>query len=146
MDEEIMAEETSSESDAERADRLASELEALRAEIGRKEEENSRMLSEYSEFSALFPDVTLDSVSESVWENVKRGVPLAAAYALYDRKNHLAEREAALANERNRAASAGSVGGAPTEEFYSPAEVRAMSREEVSANFDKITASMKKWK
>ena len=146
MDEENVTGESVAESDAERADRLGRELEALKAEIGKKEEENSRMLSEYSEFSELFPDVALDSVSESVWENVKRGVPLAAAYALYDRKQYISERDAQTANEKNRANSAGAVGGTSGEEYYSPAEVRAMSREQIRANYDKITASMKKWK
>lgn len=146
MDEEIVTDMNTTESDAERADRLGRELEALKSEIGKKEEENSRMLSEYSEFSELFPDVALDSVSESVWENVKRGVPLAAAYALHERKNYLAERDAQTVNDKNRANSAGSVGGTAGDEYYSPAEVRAMSREQIRANYDKITASMKKWK
>ena len=104
------------------------------------------MMSEYSEFSQMFPDVSLESVNESVWDDVKKGIPLAAAYALYDKKNELASRAAATVNEKNSAVSTGAVSGAGCDEYYSPSEVRAMSRGEVRANFDKIMSSMKKWK
>ena len=147
MDEEMVKEaEDSAESDAERAERLAGELASLKESIENERAENRRMMGEYSEFSELFPDVSLKSVSESVWEDVKKGIPLAAAYALYDRKNELAARCAAAVNERNSRESAGAVKGGGSDEYYSPAEVRAMSHSDVRANFDKIMASMKKWK
>ena len=134
------------ESDAERAARLEGELADLRASIDAERAQNSRMLGEYSEFSELFPDVPLESVNESVWESVKKGIPLAAAYALYDKKNEIAAQAAAAVNEKNSAVSAGAVKGGGCDEYYSPAEVRAMSHDQVRANFDKIMASMKKWK
>ena len=143
MEEEIM---TNEESDAERAERLEGELAELRASIENERAQNSRMMSEYSEFSELFPDVPLEHVNESVWENVKKGIPLAAAYALYDKKNEISARAAASVNEKNSLASTGAVKYSGGEEYYSPAEVRAMSHGEVRANFDKIMASMKKWK
>ena len=138
--------EVPAESDAERAARLEGELAELRASIDAERAQNSRMLGEYSEFSELFPEVALESVNESVWENVKKGIPLAAAYALYDKKNEIAMRSAAAVNEKNSAVSAGAVKGGGCDEYYSPAEVRGMSHEQVRANFDKIMASMKKWK
>ena len=146
MDEEIVTEDAPLESDSERADRLEGELSTLRAEMAEREAQNSRMLSEYEEFSELFPNVGLETLSDGVWESVKRGVPLAAAYALYDRKNEISALRARNANEKNRVSSAGAVTGGGGEEYYSPEEVRAMSKDEVSANFDKIMASMKKWK
>ncbi len=147
MEEEIVNETHEvTESDAERADRLEGELALLRESIENERAENSRMINEYSEFSELFPDVPLKNVSESVWENVKKGIPLAAAYALYDRKNELSARSAAAVNEKNSRESAGAVKGGESDDYYSPAEVRAMSHGDVRANFDKIMASMKKWK
>ena len=68
MDEEMVKEaEDSAESDAERAERLAGELASLKESIENERAENRRMMGEYSEFSELFPDVSLKSVSESVW-------------------------------------------------------------------------------
>lgn len=134
------------ESDAERASRLESELAALKADVEKERAQNSRMLAEYAEFSELFPDVSPDKIDDLVWESVKNGVPLAAAYALYDKKRSAEKRSAEAVNEKNSASAAGSVKGAGGDEYFSPAEVRAMSRGEVRANFDKIMSSMKKWK
>ncbi len=134
------------ETDSERAERLEGELAALRASIEEERAHNSRMLSEYSEFSELFPDVAIENVGESVWESVKHGIPLAAAYALYDRKRSVAASAAHAVNEKNSVASTGALGTGAGEEYFSAAEVRSMSKSEVSANYDKIMASMKKWK
>lgn len=134
------------ESDAERADRLEGELAELKAGIERERAQNSRMLSEYAEFSELFPEVSPEKIDDDVWESVKSGVPLAAAYALYDKKRSAAKERAAAVNEKNSARTAGSVKGAGGDDYFSPAEVRAMSSGEIRANYDKIVSSMKKWK
>lgn len=136
----------SAPSPEERATQLERELSELRSEMERKDAENARMLKEYSEFAELFPDVPLNKVNDSVWENVKNGLPLSAAYALYEKKASLQNRAAQLVNEKNSFTSAGNVRGASGDEYYSPEEVKAMSGSEVRANFDKVIASMSHWK
>jgi hypothetical protein len=41
--------------------------------------------------------------------------------------------------------STGSLGKDTTESFFTPNEVRAMSRSEIRKNYSKILESMKKW-
>ncbi len=54
-----------------------------------------------------------------------------------------AERTARI-NEKNARMSTGRIGGGETQ-YFSPAEVRAMSQGEVHANYKKILESMKRW-
>ncbi len=128
------------------------ELAGLRAEVGRLREQLAaqqesllRLSREAAEFAGLFPDQKLSSVPDEVWEEVKKGIPLAAAYAYHQVR---CERQAAVAaevNSKNTESSAGPVDGRGRSEFYSPAEVRTMSAAEVRANFDRIVDSMKLW-
>lgn len=123
---------------------LSARIEELEAELERREELSERMTRECEEFEQYFPDISLRTLPESVWERVHAGVPLAAAYALYERgvqnqKKQTEEREA-------RAASC-SLGlpGAAEGNYFSPAQVRAMSRREVRDNYDRIFESMRHW-
>ncbi len=127
------------------ADVLRKELETLKIELEEKKKTFERMSREIGEFSEVFPEKSVNSIPDSVWESVKAGIPLAAAYALYERKNAVRADTASRINERNGAASTGSVGRTSTENFYTPDEVRAMSRSEVRKNYSKIIDSMKKW-
>ena len=71
-------------------------------------------------------------------------IPLAAAFALEERKKLLLKERAEAVNAENRQRSSGSVTG--TENVYfSPAEVRAMSQAEVRRNYNLIIESMKSW-
>ena len=124
---------------------LRKELEALKIELEEKKKTFERMSREIGEFSEIFPERSVSSIPDSVWESVKAGIPLAAAYALYERKNAVRADTASRINERNGSVSTGSVGRAGTENFYTPDEVRAMSRSEVRKNYSKIIESMKKW-
>lgn len=77
--------------------------------------------------------------------------PLAEIYEGYERlvkhsQNSATEKAAqALANSK---ASPGALSGGqtPKSDFYTAEQVRAMSKEEVKKNYDKIIESMKKWK
>ena len=73
-----------------------------------------------------------------------QGIPIAAAYALFERRRFTTEQKALEYNHANARRSSGSL--EPTApDYYSPAEVRAMSQSEVRANYDKIMRSMQKW-
>ena len=103
------------------------------------------MSAEVGEFSELFPTVPLSSLPDSVWQSVRAGVPLAASYALYEKKTARLIADAERVNAKNSSSSTGPVGREPSSDFFSPDEVRAMSRDEVRKNYAKIMASMKKW-
>ena len=139
-----VAEETVAESVSE-AESLRAELATLRTELEEKKKVFERMSREIGEFSEIFPEKTVSSIPDSVWESVKAGIPLAAAYALYERKSTVRVDTASRINERNGGKSTGPIGRAITEKFYTPNEVRAMSRSEVKKNYSKIIESMKKW-
>ena len=124
---------------------LKNELEELKVKLAEKESALERMSREIGEFSEIFPEKQINSIPDSVWASVKEGIPLAAAYALYERKNAVRAGTAELINTRNNERSTGSIGRANTENFYTPSEVKAMSREEVRKNYTKIIESMKKW-
>lgn len=144
------------DTDCEDADSKAqeSELEQLRGELKQLREElhqrdlraqrEERISREYTEFLELYPETPIASLPQEVWQEVEKGTPLAAAYALAERKRSLRVGRAADSNTSNRTRSAGAVRNAESIEF-SPAEVRAMSSQEVRANLSKIMRSMQKW-
>ena len=142
-----LAKEDSGEEKSE-LDKLYEELDALKGELARRDaldESNKRMLRECEEFREYFPDAELSSVPDEVWESVKSGVPLAAAYSLYERKSELHKNRINEINQRNKEMSAGSVKRGGEEKFYSPSEVRAMTREQVKSNYSDIIESMRHW-
>ena len=124
---------------------LREELCRLRAELEEKKSSLERLGKEISEFSELFPNEPLTSLPDSVWESVRGGIPLAAAYALYRRKAELRAEQASIINKKNNGMSTGAIGRDTTETFYTPDEVRAMSRSEIKKNYSKRLDSMKKW-
>lgn len=123
---------------------LRSELSALRAEIAARDARLSKMSAEYAEFRTLYPSVPFESIDDSVMEDVKNGIPLSAAYALAERKRQIAAEQAARINAENSQRTSGAL-RATNEDYFSPGEVRSMTREEVRANYSKILKSMQKW-
>ena len=95
-------------------------------------------------FRALYPGVRREELPDEVWEAARGGLPLEAAYALYERREALRRTAAEAVNKKN---AAGVWGRADREEdgFLSPDEVRDMTPAEVRANLARITASMKHW-
>ena len=132
----------------------ASELEQLRGELRQLREElfardarkaqQMRVEQEYAEFCKLFPNTSIAALPDEVWQDVNGGASLAAAYALAEKKRAAALARASDSNTHNRSRSAGAVQNTQNHEF-SPAEVRAMSSQEVRANLPKIMRSMQKW-
>ncbi len=128
-------------------EQLRSELKQLREELAARDArmaQNARVEHEYTEFCELFPGVSVGSLPDEVWQDVKGGASLAAAYALAEKKQAAALGRANDSNTSNRARSAGAVHNTQNYEF-SPAEVRAMTSQEVRANLPKIMRSMQKW-
>ncbi len=120
---------------------LRGEAEALRAELAAER----RVSAELREFCTLYPETPTEAIPDAVWEKVKGGIPLAAAYALYERRQLCARQAAEAAQQRSRARSSGAVEGGTAEMPYTPSEVRAMSPSEVRRNYTAIIASMKRW-
>lgn len=126
------------------SDRDLEEISRLRDELARERETFSRLAEGYEELSELYPGADLRSMPDSFRENVRRGVPPAAAYALEIRRREVDAARAAEAERLARENSAGGLRGADSS-LLSPDEVRAMSRDEVRSNFSRILESMKSW-
>lgn len=127
-----------------------SELEALRkknaeltSELEERKKLTERLEGEIDEFSELFPDVALSEIPDSVWDEVKRGLPLSAAYSRHERKRFLDEKKASEINNSARELSSGALGKAE-DYYYTPDEVRKMSSAEVKKNYSHIISSMKR--
>lgn len=129
----------------EQLEQLRGELTRLRAEIAAKDAFLDRVGAECEEFHALYPEAALSELPDGVWRDVGRGIPLAAAYALAERRRAYTAQQAAISNRENGARSSGAL--EPTEkDYFSPSEVRAMSQSEVRTNYQKIMRSMQKWR
>lgn len=108
-----------------------------------------------SEFAEKYPDVSLDElIKDDLFKKFAKGkvgnVPMAEIYSDYN--DILAETEkAAKAKVKqiiaNKNASPGPVASnTTTNDFFTRDQVKAMSQEEVSNNYEKIRESMKKWR
>ena len=120
------------------------ELNLLRAQMDGQSRAMQRIGLEYAEFCDLYPDQSPDELPDEVWESVRRGIPLSAAYALAERRKFRTEEKARTLNLENRQRSSGALGQG-TSGYLSPDEVRAMSQAEVRANYQTILLSMQKW-
>lgn len=101
-------------------------------------------LADAEEFRALYPDTAESDIPDEVWDSVSEGIPLAAAYALWTRREEK-RRQSAEALNRKNADGWGRADSSPSAEHLSPAEVRAMSPTQVRRNYSRIVASMKHW-
>ena len=129
----------------ERISVMQNRLDSICSQIEGQQKKLEKAMSDYNEFFGLYPDIDIKSIPDSVWESVNSGVPLAAAYALCERKKEVERQTAERINERNRTMSSGQIGSVSPQTYLSPAEVKAMSASEVRANLSLITESMKHW-
>ena len=123
---------------------LSARVRELEQEIEARNSLTDRMTRECEEFEVYFPEVSLRTLPESVWTQVQAGVPLAAAYALYERGLQNQRRAAEEQTARKDALSVG-LPAAAQSNYFSPSQVRAMSRQEVRENYDRIFESMRHW-
>ena len=124
--------------------RLREELNQLREAVYAARRSLVEEEAELEEFRTLWPEASLASLPDAVLHDMKNGVPLAAAYALNERRTERLAKIAEAANAANRARSSGSAEG-ECSGFLSPAEVRAMSPEQVRKQYRQILLSMSKW-
>ena len=139
--EEVATLSESESTDAAELERLRAENQALRAEL----ENAKRLESELADFASIFPEQDIRAIPDEVWQDVRAGNSLSAAFALYERKRINLEKRAEQINQLNAYRSAGQAGNNAVREYFSPDEVRAMSQSEVRANYKRIIESMKKW-
>ena len=127
---------------------LKEEIAALRSEVEALEQfkkNQDRIMNELTDFAILFPEVAVDEIPEEVWDAVRKGGALTASYALYEKKKATEATRIANINAKNASRSPGATGTDTAGEYFSPDDVRRMSRAEVHANYSKIKESMKKW-
>ena len=127
---------------------LNEKISALEAELNAYKEASERqslIAEQINEFNELFPEIAVRSVPDEVWESVKKGNTLAAAYSVYERRITEAARKIKLINQRNASTAAGAAGKSAPKEYFSADEVRKMSPAEVRANYAGIRRSMEKW-
>lgn len=125
-------------------EQLRGELKSLREQLSSRDAMFSRLGKECEEFGVLYPDHTLSDLPDAVWEDVRRGVPLAAAFALSERRRVLTEQKAQDSNAANNRCSSGSL-EATNPNYFSPAEVRAMTPAQVREHYHQIMLSMSRW-
>ena len=135
---------TADQPDPQELGRLREELTRLREEIRSAKNSLIKQEAELEEFRDLFPGVSLAALPDSVLADVQNGVPLAAAYALMERRAARLQKIAEEANAANNQRSSGSADG-DSAGFLSPAEVRGMSPEQVRKHYRQILLSMPKW-
>ena len=123
---------------------LMARIEELEATLAAREQLAERMTRECEEFEVYFPETSLRTIPDSVWNQVHAGIPLAAAYALYERGIQNQKKKDEQREARVASCSVG-VPGERQEHYFSPAQVRAMSRGEVRENYDRIFESMRHW-
>ena len=122
---------------------LRTELAELKALImGREEASAPPVITDA--FRRLYPAVSEAEIPDEVFLEAGKGMPLEAAYALYERRQAMRQKTADAVNRRN---AAGGWGRAEVEDegFLSPDEVREMSRDEVKKHYARIVESMKHW-
>lgn len=120
---------------------LTAELERLRGEVARLTSLQERARAELDEFCALFPTVSPAALPDEVRRQVDEGVPLPAAYALYERR----EAYRAAAGKKSAERSWRGMNEASGGDYFTPAEVKGMSQKEVHKHYKKIIESMKHW-
>ena len=125
--------------------RLREQVTSLREMLASQKAAYQRAGAEYAEFFSLFPAVSLSALPDDVWQSVQKGVPLAAAYALEERRAAVQAEKAQKVNQINREKSSGALNPTGNSDNFSLAEVRDMTPDEVRANFDKIMESVTQW-
>ena len=142
IDEETKLEEQNTPTpDNEEKGRLLSRI----AELEHQLRESERSAAQKKELLELFPEADPESLPDSVAEQYKNGVPLAAAYALYEHIKRIEQKRAEELSKKNAKLFHGELGNNTKNSYYTAEEVRAMSRDQVKLNFSSIIDSMRHW-
>lgn len=121
--------------------------EKLAAREGRRQAEADGQLSEeIQRFRKAFPDVAAEDIPQSVWEDMRNGIPLTYAYAMFLQANGKDTDYADEVNARNSSSATPPVSEGADEGELSMEEVESMSPAAVKSNFPRILRSIGKWK
>ena len=104
-----------------------------------------RNSAQKKELRELFPDADPDDLPDSVAEQYEKGVPLAAAYALYKHVQSIERRRAEEQSRKNAKLIPGELEGNTQNGYFTAEEVRAMSHGQVRMHFQSILDSMRHW-
>ncbi len=99
---------------------------------------------EYDEFKSLFPELSLTALPDQVVSDVRSGLPLCAACALYERRRAALLADAGRVNTENRERSFPLQSGVESCHFTRD-EVKSMTPADVRTNYKKIIESMYHW-
>jgi hypothetical protein len=103
---------------------------------------------EFLDFVTEFPDVKPEQIPSEVWQLKKdKSLSLTDAYIRHEHNQLKSQVEATKINQQNGGASTGAISGqgTPGNSFFSEAQVKTMSQEDVAKNYDTIMESMKSW-
>lgn len=115
------------------------------SELERELAARDRNSAQKKELRELFPDADPENLPDSVSEQYEKGVPLAAAYALYQHIQSLERRRAEEQSQKNAKFIPGELGGNTQNVYFTAEEVRAMSHDRVRMHFQSILESMRHW-
>lgn len=106
--------------------------------------EKERIENEALLFKELFPDTDRESIPDSVRaEASEKGIPLIAAYAIYERRRQLAAATAEAHNKTNAGRSSGPLGKADNfGESLSIEQIRAMTPAQVRRHYKQIMKTL----
>lgn len=100
---------------------------------------NERFGAETEEFFEKYPDVDIDTVPSSVWEQVKSGKNLSSAYGEFSQRIEKIQAQ----NEKNRQSTPGGIGRAThTRGNFTESDVRGMTKQQIKDNYNDIIRSM----
>ncbi len=132
--------------DSAEADALRSRISELEHLLEEQSSRSSRERREREEFCRIFPGIDPDALPDEVMLKKEAGVPLAAAYALYERIRQNELSAALEANRKNASSLNSSLSNGSSEAFFSADEVKKMDPRQVRDNFPIILRSMKHWR
>lgn len=116
------------------------EREDIKDDGARRREDVELLLS-------LFPKLNASAVPDEVWDRVREGDSLSAAYCLWLVKTVKEKKRIDGVNSRNAHAALPPVSDdSEREGFFTRDTVRNMSREQIRKNLDRILKSMDSWK
>ncbi len=112
------------------------------------EEAQARRREDVELLLSLFPKLSASAVPEEVWDRVREGDSLSAAYCLWLVKTVKEKKRIDGVNEKNRLGAIPPVNddSSPREGSFTRDTVRNMTREQIRKNLDGILRSMDSWK
>ena len=110
-------------------------------------DERTKLKEDVKLLLSLFPKLNVSAVPDEVWDKVRDGDSLSAAYCLWLVRTVKEKKRIDELNSKNRLASLPPVNDdSKREGFFTRETVKNMSREQIRKNLDGILRSMDSWK